>query len=249
MNINPRRLSPSILRKAFLRLNWPIVWPATLMVESMMIDGILSTGKKEHSQEDGKGQQKWLQFSSKNKWISWREATMIKIEFSSEEIEQLHHERRYHPHPRVRQRMEALYLKALDYPHQEIGQIMQISQKTLRGYLRRYQEGGIDALKRLNFYQPKSELVEHLEVLKEEFNARPPKTINEAVKRIEDLTGIRRSPTQVRKFLTADLGIKRLKVGQVPAKANPEAQQTFLEEELEPRLEEAQQGQRHVFFR
>ena len=174
---------------------------------------------------------------------------MIRIEFSSEEIELLHHERRYHPHPRVRQRMEALYLKALGYQHQEIGQIMQISQKTLRGYLRMYQDGGIDALENLNFYQPQSELVEHLDGLKEEFKTRPPKTINEAVKRIEDLTGIRRSPTQVRKFLKEDLGIKRLKVGQVPAKANPEAQQIFLEEELEPRLEEAQQGQRHVFFR
>lgn len=40
-----------------------------------------------------------------------------------------------------------------------------------------------------------------------------------------------------------------MKVGQVPAKADPEAQQTFLEEELEPRLEEAQQSKRHVFFR
>lgn len=31
---------------------------------------------------------------------------MIKIEFTQEEIEQLHHERRHHPRPRVRQRME-----------------------------------------------------------------------------------------------------------------------------------------------
>lgn len=174
---------------------------------------------------------------------------MIKIEFSKSEIEQLHHERRYHPHPRVRQRMEALYLKAQGYQHQEIGQIMRISQKTLRSYLRMYEDGGIEVLKSLKFYQPKSKLIDHLEVLKEEFEARPPKVINEAVKRIEDLTGIRRSPTQVRKFLKEDLGIKRLKVGQVPAKADPEAQQLFLEEKLEPRLEEAQLGQRHVFFR
>lgn len=174
---------------------------------------------------------------------------MIKIEFSADEIEQLHYERRYHPHARVRQRMEALYLKALGYQHQEIGQIMQISQKTLRDYLRMYQAGGIEKLKSLEFYQPQSELLEYLDELKAEFKTRSPKTINEAVKRIEDLTGIRRSPTQVRKFLKEDLGIKRLKVGQVPAKADPEVQQTFLEEELEPRLEEAQQGQRHVFFR
>jgi transposase len=42
--------------------------------------------------------------------------------------------------------------------------------------------------------------------------------------------------------------MKRLKVGHIPAKADPEKQKAFLEEELEPRLEEAKQGQRHVFF-
>ncbi len=172
---------------------------------------------------------------------------MIKIEFIEEEIEQLHHERRYHPHPRVRQKMEAIYLKTLGYSHKEIGHILRIDQKTLRSYLRMYQAGGIEALKALNFYRPVSELEAHQEKLKAEFEAHPPKTINEAVKRIEELTGIHRSPTQVNKFLK-DLGLKRLKVGQVPSKANPEKQKTFLEEELEPRLEEAKQGKRHLFF-
>ena len=163
---------------------------------------------------------------------------MIEIEFSSEAVEQLHYERRYHPHPRARQRMEAVYLKALGYQHQEIGRIVGVSQKTLRGYLRMYQVGGIEALKVLNFYRPKSELDDHREQLEAEFEARPAKSINEAVQRIEKLTGIRRSPTQVGKFIK-DLGLKRLKVGHIPAKADPEKQKAFLEEELEPRLEEA----------
>jgi hypothetical protein len=38
---------------------------------------------------------------------------MIRIEFTQTEIEALHKERRYHPDPRVQQRMETLYLKAL----------------------------------------------------------------------------------------------------------------------------------------
>ena len=53
---------------------------------------------------------------------------MIEIEFTEEEIKQLHYERRYHPHPRVRQRMEAVYLKCLEYSHQEIGRILQVDQ-------------------------------------------------------------------------------------------------------------------------
>lgn len=172
---------------------------------------------------------------------------MVEIEFSSEVVEQLHYERRYHSHPRVRQRMEVVYLKALGYQHQEIGRIAGIDQTTLRRYLRMYQTGGIEALKVLNFYRPKSELDKHREQLKAEFEAHPAKSINEAVQRIEKLTGIRRSPTQVNQFLKR-LGLKRLKVGHIPSKADPEKQKVFLEEELEPRLEEARKGERHVFF-
>lgn len=172
---------------------------------------------------------------------------MIELEFSSEVVKQLHYERRYHPHPRVRQRLEAVYLKAIGYPHQEIERIVGIGQKALRSYLRMYQAGGIEALKALKFYRPKSELDRHREQLEAEFEIRPAKSINEAVQRIEKLTGIRRSPPQVDKFLK-NLGLKRLKVGHIPAKADPDKQKAFLEDKLDPPLEEAGQGKRHVFF-
>ncbi len=172
---------------------------------------------------------------------------MIQIEFTEEEIEQLHHERLRHPHPRVRQRCEVVYLKALEFPHKEIGRIMRLSQPTVRSYLKMYQESGLEKLKELNFYQPTSELNAHREEIKAEFEAHPPATANEAAERIEKLTGIRRSPTQVREFLKR-MGMKWRKVGHIPAKADPERQQAFLEEELEPRLKEARQGKRHVFF-
>ena len=172
---------------------------------------------------------------------------MIKIEFTEEEIKKLHHEHLHNPHPLVRKRCEVVYLKALGYPHQEIGHIVRISQPTLRDYLKTYQGGGLEKLKELNFYRPSSELDEYHDILREEFEKNPPATINQAVERIEQLTGLRRSPTQVRRFLK-NLGMKRRKVGHVPAKADPEKQKTFLKEELEPRLEEAKQGKRHVFF-
>ena len=52
---------------------------------------------------------------------------MIKLEFTEKEIEQLHHERLHHPHHRVRQKMEVVYLKALNYPHKEICRITRIA--------------------------------------------------------------------------------------------------------------------------
>jgi hypothetical protein len=102
---------------------------------------------------------------------------MIKIEFTQEEIKQLHYERFHHPHPRVQQRIETVYLKAPGYSHQEIGRVMRISQNSLRSYLEAYQAGGIEGLKQLNFYHPTSELNYHQETLEAEFKANPPKTI------------------------------------------------------------------------
>ena len=152
---------------------------------------------------------------------------MIQIEFSEAEIKTLQQEKRSHPDPRVRRRMETLHLKALGYPHQEIGQIVGITQKTLRDYLRLYQAGGIEVLKVRKFYQPESALEPHRATLEAEFKARPAPSMKEAAARIEQLTGVRRSPDQVRRYLTK-LGLKRRKTGQVPAKADPQAQSEFL---------------------
>ena len=158
---------------------------------------------------------------------------MIRIEFSETEIERLRQEKQHHPDPRVRRRMETLHLKALGYSHQEIGQIVGITQKTLRDYLRRYQAGGIEALKERNFYQPQSALEPHRARLEAEFKASPAQSMKEAADRIEKLTEVRRSPDQVRRYLTG-IGVKRLKTGQVPAKADPQAQEDFLKKNLNP---------------
>ena len=48
----------------------------------------------------------------------------------------------------------------------------------------------------------------------------------EAATAIEELTGIVRKPTQVAVFLKS-LGMKPLKVGMMPAKADAEAQELF----------------------
>ena len=69
----------------------------------------------------------------------------------------------------------------------------------------------------------------------------------QAAAKIEELTGIKRSTVQVSKFLQRE-GLRRMKVGMIPAKADVEKQAEFLENELEPRLEEAAKGAREVFF-
>jgi len=172
---------------------------------------------------------------------------MLQLEFSEADKHALNHERYHHPHPRVQQRMEALWLKSQGLPHQRIATLCAISGNTLRAYLKLYQAGGMEALKQLNFYRPQSLLSEQRETIEAPLRAHPPHPINEAISVIEALTGIRRSPTQIRVFLKR-LGLKCLKVGLLPAKGDPQEQEAYQEKKLEPHLAEARAGERAVFF-
>lgn len=75
------------------------------------------------------------------------------LEFTEEEKEALHSERFHHTHPRVQLKMEALWLKSQALPHNTICQLTCISKPTLCQYLKDYQQGGIDQLQTINFYQ------------------------------------------------------------------------------------------------
>jgi transposase len=172
---------------------------------------------------------------------------MIKIHFTKKDIAQLKYERYHHPHPRVQRKMEALLLKSHGLAHHQIAELTGVCPNTLRTYLREYKINCIDKLKKINFYQPKSELSQHQPSLEEDFRQNPVASINEAISKIKDLTAIQRSPTRVREFLKSK-GIKRRKIGMIPSKADPEVQDNFNQTELEPRLEEAKQEERAVFF-
>ena len=151
---------------------------------------------------------------------------MIRMSFAEEEVKRLRQERFDYPHPRVQRKMDVLLLKSQGLPHHQITAITDISENTLREYLREYQVGGIEGLKELHFHKPQSVLQEHRGTLEAYFLEHPPATVKEAVAEIERLTGIRRSLTQVRQFLTS-LGLRHLKAGSLPAKADPEQQEQF----------------------
>lgn len=151
---------------------------------------------------------------------------MIEIEFTEEEIQEIRYERYHHPHPRVQQRMEVLLLKAKGLQHQQITEIAGICENTLRGYLRLYQQGGIEALKEFNWRKNVSEMAKHQEKIETHFREHPPATIAQAAAEIEEMTGIKRSETQVSVFLH-HLGLKRRKTYSIPAKFDADQQETF----------------------
>ena len=131
---------------------------------------------------------------------------MIVLEFTEHSIQALNYERYHHPHPRVQRKMEALWLKSQGLLHKEIANLTSISPNTLHRYLQDYAEGGIEKLKEINFYCPKSELESHKNSIEAHFQEHPPASVLEAAHQIEQLTGIKRSPTQVRRFIKSKCG-------------------------------------------
>jgi len=172
---------------------------------------------------------------------------MIRIEFSEQDLEKIQQLRYEHAHPRVCRRMEVLWLKSQGLAHQEICRLAGVSSNTLRQYLGLFQAGGIKKLTELNFYAPTSELERHRYQLETHFREHPPATLNEASATIQELTGLKRSPSAVGTFLNS-LGMAPRRVGTIPSKADPEKQEHFRINELEPRLEEAKQGKRALFL-
>jgi hypothetical protein len=70
---------------------------------------------------------------------------------------------------------------------------------------------------------------------------------SEAKARIETMTGISRSPTQVRTFMKRN-GLKYLKAGHIPSQANTIKQKDWVKTTLDPAIKQAQKGECYLFF-
>ena len=175
---------------------------------------------------------------------------MLHITFTDEDIDTLHYERYHYPDPMVQKKFEVLWLKSQHLAHETIAQLAGVCSRTVQRYLNEYLQGGIERLKQNHYLGAPSALNHHAQTLKDYFAKNPPSTAAHAQKAIEELTGLRRSLTQVRAFLKR-LGMQRRKVGSAPGKADdPDKQQEqreFVETKLGPRLDDAEQGKRKIF--
>ncbi len=54
-------------------------------------------------------------------------------------------------------------------PHKEIARLTDLSVNTITSYMKRYQQKGLDGIFEINFYQPKSDLVEYTTTIQEYF--------------------------------------------------------------------------------
>ena len=172
---------------------------------------------------------------------------MLTPNFSFAEIQLSNYKRFREPSALVQKRLHTIYLKSLDeFTHQQIAKIVDIDLNSVTKYLHLYEKGGLDLLQQTNYGTNVSRL-DQVEGLEDMLKKQPPKTIKEARQRIIDYCGIALSLERVRVYLKR-IGLKRLKTGHVPAKANPEKQQEWLNDELQPIINQAFKGEIHLFF-
>lgn len=141
---------------------------------------------------------------------------MIGLEFTEQDQERCFHNFLKADHHKIRLKNFVLYLKGLGFTHSDICELSRISRPTLASYLKEFKTGGFESFEQLNWNGQTSELNKFIKIIDEDFNRNPPKSITEAQQRIKDLTGICRSPTQIRAFLRNKLDYRYLKAGSLP---------------------------------
>lgn len=173
---------------------------------------------------------------------------MITLEISKTDLEKLNYERFYYPSPLIQKRLHALYLEGQNrYSRSEIATILGIDRNSITRYVKTYNKYGYEGIITSNYRGNKSELEVHNITLIESFEKEPVKSVNEAKSRIEALTGISRSPSQVRAWMKRH-ELRYLKTGQVPSKADKLVQEHFLDKTLKPLIEQADKEQAHLLF-
>ena len=141
---------------------------------------------------------------------------MRRFIFTAEVQQALAKDRYHHPDPRVQERMEIVWLKSKGETHERIAELAGVSRRTVQRVLDVFDKEGLEGLRQFHWHGQASALTPHRESLEAEFRERPPHTVSEACQRIEELTGVRRKQTRVRKFLRETLQLSWRKVAAVP---------------------------------
>src|SRR5271165_4826687 len=141
--------------------------------------------------------------------------TWLRIRLTEEQQRVVNEERSVHPNPRIREKMLVIWLLHNGVARQHAAKIVGVSRATVQRYVAAFREGGLEGLRQWNVNRPVSEMAAYRELIRESFEKEPVRTVAEACERIFQLTGLRRGPSQVRKFLR-DLGLKFQRVRMIP---------------------------------
>jgi transposase len=139
----------------------------------------------------------------------------FRVHLTADEQRIVHAERESHPELHVRRKLLVLWSLHCGLKREQAAKVAGIGLATVQRYVAAYRDGGLDGLRQWNVQGPVSDLAAYRDVIRESFERQPVNTIAEACVRIEQLTGLARGQTQVRRFLKA-LGLKWQRIRAIP---------------------------------
>jgi transposase len=172
---------------------------------------------------------------------------MLTLNINDIDIELAKYERIHNPIEAIRKRMDAIYWTSQQFSRGEVADKSGVHRNSVKNYVKLYNKGGLAALRTFEYKGFDSVLTGQRVTLEAYFGEHPPRTSKEAAARIKDLTGTQMGIREVQRFMHR-IGMRPIKTGHVPAKADPAKQQSFLEDKLSPLLAKATAGECHLFF-
>jgi transposase len=139
----------------------------------------------------------------------------FRVQLTADEQRIVHAERESHSEGHVRRKLLVLWSLHCGLKREQAAKLAGVGLATVERYVAAYRDSGLDGLRQWNVQGPVSDLASYREAIRESFEQQPVCTIAEACVRIEQLTGLRRGQTQVRRFLTG-LGLKWQRIRAIP---------------------------------
>lgn len=139
----------------------------------------------------------------------------FRVELTEDEQRVVSAERESHPEPHVRRKMLVLWSLHCGLKRQQAARLAGVGLATVERYVAAYRDGGLDSLRQWKVQGPVSDLAAYRDAIRESFEQQPVSTIAEACVRLEQLTGLQRGQTQVRRFLK-ELGLKWQRIRAIP---------------------------------
>lgn len=159
-----------------------------------------------------------------------------------------------HSNKKIRDRLHVLWLTQQFEDAKYISFLSDVSPRQVFNIIKIYKETGMDGILTIQHNKQESKLMGFSDLIKEEFEFRPPSSMKEARDRILKLTGIKRSISQISVFLKS-LGMKYLKPSLIPMGSKEtdvnekiKKQEEFLKKQLKPAIEADKKGESKLFF-
>jgi len=139
----------------------------------------------------------------------------FRVQLTEDEQRIVNEERESHPEPHVRRKMWVLWSLQCGLKREQAAKLTGVGLATVERYVAAFRDGGLEGLRRWNVQGPVSDLAAYRDAIRDSFEQQPARTIAEACVRIEQLTGLKRGQTQVRRFLKT-LGLKWQRIRALP---------------------------------